>query len=103
MLMHFSFLYRLLLQKLAAVNLEGLSHQGKLAFWINVYNSCMMNVWHNNSSSYNHRSNSHFSLIPKSILYCALMTNPLLQAFMEYGIPESPEMVVALMQKVTLI
>lgn len=57
---------KLLLQKLAAVNLEGLSHQGKLAFWINVYNSCMMN------------------------------------AFIEYGIPESPEMVVALMHKATV-
>ncbi|XP_073277004.1 uncharacterized protein [Primulina huaijiensis] len=57
---------KLLLQKLAAVNLNGLSHQGKLAFWINVYNSCMMN------------------------------------AFIEYGIPESPEMVVALMHKATV-
>ncbi|XP_073157993.1 uncharacterized protein [Henckelia pumila] len=57
---------KLLIQKLAAVNLKGLSHQGKLAFWINVYNSCMMN------------------------------------AFIEYGIPESPEMVVALMQKATV-
>ncbi|XP_075511502.1 uncharacterized protein LOC142547219 isoform X1 [Primulina tabacum] len=57
---------KLQFQKLAAVDLKGLSHQGKLAFWINVYNSCMMN------------------------------------AFIEYGIPESPEMVVALMQKATV-
>ncbi|KZV45202.1 hypothetical protein F511_11802 [Dorcoceras hygrometricum] len=57
---------KLLLGKLAAVDLKGLSHQGKLAFWINVYNSCMMN------------------------------------AFIEYGIPESPEMVVALMQRATV-
>ncbi|XP_040997009.1 uncharacterized protein LOC121243022 [Juglans microcarpa x Juglans regia] len=55
---------KLLLGKLASVNLESLIHQGKLAFWINIYNSCMMN------------------------------------AFLEHGIPESHEMVFALMQKV---
>ncbi|KAK4429044.1 hypothetical protein Salat_1204400 [Sesamum alatum] len=57
---------RLLLEKLASVELKNLTHQEKLAFWINIYNSCMMN------------------------------------AFIEYGIPESPEMVVALMQKATV-
>ncbi|KAJ0614600.1 hypothetical protein HanIR_Chr02g0064251 [Helianthus annuus] len=56
----------LLLGKLASVNLTSLSHQEKLAFWINIYNSCMMN------------------------------------AFLEHGIPESPEMVVQLMQKATI-
>ncbi|KAA8528567.1 hypothetical protein F0562_035922 [Nyssa sinensis] len=55
-----------LLAKLASVDLKGLTHQEKLAFWINIYNSCMMN------------------------------------AFLEYGIPQSPEMVVALMQKATI-
>ncbi|KAL7193221.1 hypothetical protein ACSBR2_024935 [Camellia fascicularis] len=54
----------LLLSKLASVHLEGLTHQQKLAFWINIYNSCTMN------------------------------------AFLEQGIPETPEMVVALMQNV---
>ncbi|KAK3025242.1 hypothetical protein RJ639_044590 [Escallonia herrerae] len=57
---------KLLLEKLASVDLKGLSHQEKLAFWINIYNSCMMN------------------------------------AFLEHGIPESPEIVVALMQKATI-
>ncbi|KAI3465399.1 hypothetical protein Pfo_022062 [Paulownia fortunei] len=57
---------KLLLEKLASVQLKGLTHQEKLAFWINIYNSCMMN------------------------------------AFIEYGIPESPEIVVALMQKATV-
>ncbi|XP_057981128.1 uncharacterized protein LOC131166541 isoform X2 [Malania oleifera] len=57
---------RLLLEKLASVNLEGLSHQQKLAFWINIYNSCMMN------------------------------------AILEHGIPETPELVVTLMQKATI-
>ncbi|XP_076912851.1 uncharacterized protein LOC143571259 [Bidens hawaiensis] len=56
---------KLLLGKLASVSLTSLSHQEKLAFWINIYNSCMMN------------------------------------AFLEHGIPESPEMVVQLMQKAT--
>ncbi|KAK8672924.1 hypothetical protein V6N13_111281 [Hibiscus sabdariffa] len=37
-------LVRFLIGKLASVNLEGLSHQQKLAFWINTYNSCMMNA-----------------------------------------------------------
>ncbi|MED6125000.1 hypothetical protein PIB30_064349 [Stylosanthes scabra] len=56
-----------LLGKLASLNLKGLSHQEKLAFWINIYNSCMLN------------------------------------AYLEHGIPESPEMVVALMQKATIL
>ncbi|XP_010664593.1 uncharacterized protein LOC100266128 isoform X3 [Vitis vinifera] len=34
-----------LLGKLASVNLQGLTHQEKLAFWINTYNSCMMNAF----------------------------------------------------------
>lgn len=38
--------FRFLLGKLASLNLKGLTHQEKLAFWINVYNSCMMNVRH---------------------------------------------------------
>ncbi|KAG9150354.1 hypothetical protein Leryth_014542 [Lithospermum erythrorhizon] len=57
---------KLLFEKLAHVDLVGLSHQEKLAFWINIYNSCMMN------------------------------------AFVEHGIPESPEMVMELMQKATI-
>ncbi|XP_019156729.1 PREDICTED: uncharacterized protein LOC109153296 isoform X2 [Ipomoea nil] len=57
---------KLLLEKLASVDLKGLSHQEKLAFWLNIYNSCMMN------------------------------------AYLENGIPENPEMVVALMQKATI-
>ncbi|CAH2076320.1 unnamed protein product [Thlaspi arvense] len=58
---------KFLLNKLSVVNLDGLGHQQKLAFWINTYNSCVMN------------------------------------AFLEHGIPGSPEMVVALMQKATII
>lgn len=57
---------KFLLGKLASAKLEGLTHQQKLAFWINTYNSCMMN------------------------------------AILEHGIPETPEMVVALMQKATI-
>ncbi|KAL6844647.1 hypothetical protein ACP4OV_025306 [Aristida adscensionis] len=34
-----------LLRRLATVDLAGLSHQQKLAFWINIYNSCMMNAF----------------------------------------------------------
>ncbi|XP_022133370.1 uncharacterized protein LOC111005958 isoform X2 [Momordica charantia] len=34
-----------LFQRLASVNLAGLNHQEKLAFWINTYNSCMMNAF----------------------------------------------------------
>ncbi|XP_027346937.1 uncharacterized protein LOC113858469 [Abrus precatorius] len=58
---------KFLLGKMASLNLKGLTHQEKLAFWINTYNSCMMN------------------------------------AYLEHGIPESPEMVVALMQKATIV
>ncbi|KAA8537711.1 hypothetical protein F0562_027299 [Nyssa sinensis] len=57
---------KILLAKLASVDLKGLTQQEKLAFWINIYNSCMMN------------------------------------AFLEHGIAESPEMVAALMQKATI-
>ncbi|KAE8659087.1 hypothetical protein F3Y22_tig00116964pilonHSYRG00057 [Hibiscus syriacus] len=54
---------KLLLSRLASFNLQNLNHQERLAFWINIYNSCMMN------------------------------------AFLEHGVPESPEMVVELMRK----
>ncbi|KAG8492028.1 hypothetical protein CXB51_015662 [Gossypium anomalum] len=47
---------KLLLARLASLDLQNLNHQEKLAFWINIYNSCMMN------------------------------------AFLEQGVPESPEM-----------
>lgn len=57
---------KLLLGKLARVSLDGLSHQHKLAFWINTYNGCLMN------------------------------------AFLEHGIPESPEKVVLLMREATI-
>ncbi|XP_057516824.1 uncharacterized protein LOC130798016 isoform X3 [Amaranthus tricolor] len=36
---------RILITKLASVKLQRLTHQEKLAFWINVYNSCMMNAY----------------------------------------------------------
>ncbi|CAJ2635437.1 unnamed protein product [Trifolium pratense] len=58
---------KFLLGKLASLNLKGLNHQEKLAFWINTYNSSILN------------------------------------AYLEHGIPESPEMVVALMQKATIV
>ncbi|KAK7263112.1 hypothetical protein RJT34_30697 [Clitoria ternatea] len=58
---------KFLLGKLASLNLKGLTHQEKLAFWINTYNACIMN------------------------------------AYLEHGIPQSPEMVVALMQKATIV
>ncbi|XP_031406887.1 uncharacterized protein LOC116215346 isoform X2 [Punica granatum] len=57
---------RILHGKLAKVKLRNLTHQEKLAFWINIYNSCMMN------------------------------------GYLEYGIPESPDVVVALMQQATI-
>ncbi|PHU27364.1 hypothetical protein BC332_05696 [Capsicum chinense] len=34
---------KILFGKLSSVKLEGLTHQQKLAFWINTYNSCVMN------------------------------------------------------------
>ncbi|CAO2169403.1 unnamed protein product [Urochloa humidicola] len=34
-----------LLRKLSSVDLVGLSHQQRLAFWINTYNACMMNAF----------------------------------------------------------
>ncbi|KAG8049965.1 hypothetical protein GUJ93_ZPchr0009g866 [Zizania palustris] len=34
-----------LLRRVSSVDLAGLSHQQKLAFWINIYNSCMMNAF----------------------------------------------------------
>ncbi|KAJ0040020.1 hypothetical protein Pint_28097 [Pistacia integerrima] len=58
---------KFLFGKLAIVNLEGLTHQQKLAFWINTYNSCVLN------------------------------------AFLEHGIPDTPEVVVALTQKATIV
>ncbi|XP_074279291.1 uncharacterized protein LOC141604723 isoform X2 [Silene latifolia] len=57
---------KILIAKLGSLKLQRLTHQEKLAFWINIYNSCMMNT------------------------------------FLEHGIPETPETVVALMQKATI-
>ncbi|XP_076883191.1 uncharacterized protein LOC143531873 [Bidens hawaiensis] len=57
---------KLLLEKLATFNIDGLTHQQKLAFWINTYNICMMNT------------------------------------YLEHGIPDSHEMMPALMQKATI-
>ncbi|KAL8231337.1 hypothetical protein R6Q57_001115 [Mikania cordata] len=57
---------KLLLEKLSSLNLESLTHQQKLAFWINTYNICMMN------------------------------------AYLEHGIPEDPEMMPTLIQKATI-
>ncbi|KAL3346504.1 hypothetical protein AABB24_025108 [Solanum stoloniferum] len=36
---------KILLGKISSVKLEGLTHQQKLAFWINTYNSCVMNAF----------------------------------------------------------
>ncbi|CAL9054098.1 unnamed protein product, partial [Musa banksii] len=36
---------KVLLRKLESVDLSELTHQQKLAFWINIYNSCMMNAF----------------------------------------------------------
>ncbi|KAL4281549.1 hypothetical protein GQ457_03G039660 [Hibiscus cannabinus] len=57
---------KLLLARLASSNLRNLNHQERLAFWINIYNSCMMN------------------------------------AFLEHGVPESPERVAEFMRKATI-
>ncbi|KAL3626789.1 hypothetical protein CASFOL_022671 [Castilleja foliolosa] len=57
---------KIFLDKLSSVRLDGLSHQQKLAFWINIYNSCILN------------------------------------AYLDHGIPDSPDKIVEQMQKVTL-
>ncbi|XP_058786230.1 uncharacterized protein LOC131660885 isoform X3 [Vicia villosa] len=36
---------KILFRKLACTNIDNLNHQEKLAFWINIYNSCMMNAF----------------------------------------------------------
>ncbi|CAK8568255.1 unnamed protein product [Lathyrus sativus] len=36
---------KILFRKVASVNIDNLNHQEKLAFWINIYNSCMMNAF----------------------------------------------------------
>uniref|UniRef100_A0A804JV71 Ternary complex factor MIP1 leucine-zipper domain-containing protein n=1 Tax=Musa acuminata subsp. malaccensis TaxID=214687 RepID=A0A804JV71_MUSAM len=36
---------KVLLRKLESVDISELTHQQKLAFWINIYNSCMMNAY----------------------------------------------------------
>ncbi|KAH9624630.1 hypothetical protein KSS87_000785 [Heliosperma pusillum] len=63
---------KILIAKLGSLKLQRLTHQEKLAFWINIYNS----------------------LSPE--------LGTLVQTFLEHGIPETPETVVALMQKATI-
>ncbi|KAK9158476.1 hypothetical protein Scep_005050 [Stephania cephalantha] len=55
-----------LLEDLQKVDLKFLTHQQKLAFWINIYNACVMH------------------------------------GFIQYGVPSSPEKLLALMNKATL-
>ncbi|KAL0912391.1 hypothetical protein M5K25_018359 [Dendrobium thyrsiflorum] len=63
----FSFLTRtlkLLLRKLSSVDISELTHQQKLAFWINIYNSCMMNTFLENGIPTT--PEMVFALIPKA-------------------------------------
>ncbi|WJX50195.1 hypothetical protein P8452_36532 [Trifolium repens] len=57
---------RILMSNLQTVDLKGLTNQHKLAFWINLYNACIMH------------------------------------GFIQYGVPSTPEKLVALMNKATL-
>lgn len=94
------------------MNLEGLNHQQKLAFWINIYNSCMMNVrcfsfvyWQSkDQKTYTVSIASSVRISFKKcfpVVYILIsVLTIVLQAFLEHGVPETPEMVVALMQKV---
>ncbi|KAL0377735.1 UNVERIFIED_CONTAM: hypothetical protein Sradi_3079000 [Sesamum radiatum] len=86
-----SFLIRrlkILLDKLTTVELDSLNHQQKLAFWINIYNSCIMNV----SSLGN--TKKQLVDVPLSSMF---------QAFLEHGIPDSPDMIVLQMQKARIL
>lgn len=38
--------FRVLMNNLQTVDLSGLNHQQKLAFWINIYNACVMHVYY---------------------------------------------------------
>ncbi|KAI0499086.1 hypothetical protein KFK09_019987 [Dendrobium nobile] len=63
----FSFLTRklkLLLRKLSSVDISELTHQQKLAFWINIYNSCMMNTFLENGLPTT--AEMVFALMPKA-------------------------------------
>ncbi|CAO2207024.1 unnamed protein product [Urochloa humidicola] len=55
-----------LLQKLSSVDLVDLSHQQRLAFWINTYNSCMMNAFLEHGAP----TNPHMlvAMMPKAII-----------------------------------
>lgn len=57
---------RFLVSKLCSADVKGLTYQQKLAFWINIYNACMMH------------------------------------AFLEHGIPGTPQKVVSVMRKAVL-
>ncbi|MED6158041.1 hypothetical protein PIB30_028969 [Stylosanthes scabra] len=57
---------RILMSNLQTVDLKGLTYQQKLAFWINLYNACIMH------------------------------------GFIQYGVPSTPEKLLALMNKATL-
>ncbi|CAK8576201.1 unnamed protein product [Lathyrus sativus] len=57
---------RILMSNLQTVDLKGLTNQQKLAFWINLYNACIMH------------------------------------GFIQYGVPSTPEKLIALMNKATL-
>jgi len=59
--------FRYLLGKLASLNLKGLNHQEKLAFWINTYNSSILNVRHLSATLIYYTYNYNAGL--KSLVY----------------------------------
>lgn len=63
------FFSRLLFRKLAKVSLTDLNHQEKLAFWINIYNSCMLNVGFTSFCVYHARVDLEQNLISQLLLF----------------------------------
>ncbi|CAI0429922.1 unnamed protein product [Linum tenue] len=92
---------KFLMEKLGSVNLEGLTHQQKLSFLINICNSCMMNV----SPSHSHLRILIINTwrISFFVLYFELFCSALCRPFWSMGCPRPPEMLVALMQKINYL
>lgn len=96
--------FRVLMDGLQKVDLRFLSHQQKLAFWINMYNACIMHV--NNLFSF-------FSCI-KEFTYVYLKTliamnlsliDSWIQGYLQYGVPSvlNHDTLLGLINKVNLI
>ncbi|KAI7982469.1 hypothetical protein LOK49_LG15G01660 [Camellia lanceoleosa] len=93
---------RVLMNSLQKVDLRHLSYQRKLAFWVNMYNACIMHVYIDDLTKLFFILFFYFlAFFFFKSLMCVTHTF-YFQGFLQYGVPSSPEKLLTLMNKATL-